>query len=91
VLDGNRITFLEKDSFVSTGMVELVILQADYCKLRKIEFGALNGINMLNYLSMLGNELSEIIPGTFQKMSHLENLLLDHNRIDQLDSNTFYV
>jgi Leucine-rich repeat (LRR) protein len=90
VLDGNRITFFENDSFVSRGLVELEILQADFCKLRKIELEAFNGLTMLKQLSMLGNNISEIIPGTFEKMSRLENLRLDHNRIDQLDSNTVY-
>jgi Leucine-rich repeat (LRR) protein len=83
-------TIFKNDSCVSRGLVELEILQADFCKLRQIELEAFNALTILNQLSMLGNNISEIIPGTFEKMSHLENLSLDHNRIEQLDSNMFY-
>jgi Leucine-rich repeat (LRR) protein len=90
LLDNIRITIFENDSFVSKGLVELEALQADYCKIRKIEMGAFNGLTMLTQLSMRGNEISEIIPGTFGKVSRLDLLCLDQNRIDQLDSETFY-
>jgi hypothetical protein len=38
---------------------------------------------------MRGNEISEITPGTFEKMSRLEYLNLDHNRIERLEFGVF--
>jgi Leucine-rich repeat (LRR) protein len=38
---------------------------------------------------MLGNELSEIKPGTFEKMSSLQRLDLSHNIIEHLQSDVF--
>ena len=90
VLDNMNITFFENDTFASRGLVELVTLLADFCKLRKIELGALNGLTILKELSVNGNEISEIIQGTFEKMSRLVKLQLDNNEIKQLDRNTLY-
>jgi Leucine-rich repeat (LRR) protein len=80
-LDGNNITYFENGNFVSRGLVELEMLYADNCKLRIIELGAFNGLTLLIYLSIENNELSEIIPGTFEKLSRLEILDLSHNII----------
>jgi len=88
-LDKNSITYFENDSFVSRRLVELEILYADNCKLRKIELGAFNGLTKLMLLSMQGNEISEIIPGTFEKISRLEMLSLSHNIIEHLESDVF--
>jgi hypothetical protein len=90
VLDGNSTTFFENDTFVSKGLGELGMLKADFCKLRKIELGAFNGLTKLKHLLMKNNEISEIVPGTFQKMSSLEYLDLGNNRIEHLESNVFY-
>jgi Leucine-rich repeat (LRR) protein len=38
---------------------------------------------------MVGNEISAIIPGTFQNMSNLERLYLGYNRLEHLDSDVF--
>jgi Leucine-rich repeat (LRR) protein len=65
VLVGNNITYLENDSFVSKGIVQLSILQADFCKIRKLGLGTFNGLTNLMFLSLRGNEISEILPGTF--------------------------
>jgi len=88
VIDGNNITYFEKESFVSKGLVELQILKADFCKLRKIELGAFNGLKMLIYLSLESNEISEIIPGTFE-LSSLEYLKLGNNIIEHLEGDIF--
>ena len=88
-LDGNNITYFENSSFVSRGLVELDILEANYCKLRKIELGAFNGLTKLMIMSMSGNEISEIIPDTFEKMSSLEMLDMSHIIIVQLQSDVF--
>jgi hypothetical protein len=52
VLSANSITFFGKDSFVSRGLVELEILSASFCKLKKIELGAFNGLTSLTRLAM---------------------------------------
>ena len=88
-LNSNNITYFENDTFVSRGLVELELLSADYCKLRKIELGAFNGLTKLIVLSMAGNEISEIKPGTFEKMSRPEVLSLHHNIIEHLESDVF--
>jgi len=89
VLDGNNISFFENDSFISRGMGELLIINADFCKIRKIQLGAFNGLRKLTRLSIQGNEISEIIPGTFEKSSHLEYLYLHYNKIEHLESDVF--
>jgi hypothetical protein len=88
-LNFNNLTYFEKGTFVSRGLVELEILQADFCKLRKIELGAFNGFTILMILLMRSNEISEIRPGTFGKMNRLELLFLDNNIIECLESDVF--
>jgi Leucine-rich repeat (LRR) protein len=88
-LNGYNITYFEKDTFISRGLVELEVLEADFCELRKIDLGAFNGLTMLISLSMADNEISEIIPGTFEKLSRLEVLALDNNIIEHLKSDVF--
>jgi hypothetical protein len=86
-LYGNKITLLEKDSFVT--LTELVELNFYKCGLRKIELGAFNGLTKFTVLSIRNNEISEIIPGTSEKKSSLKNLSLNDNRLEHLDSNVF--
>jgi len=47
---------------------------------------AFSWLTKLKYLSIVGNEVSEIIPGTFVNMSSLEYLDLGLNRLEHLDS-----
>ena len=68
------------------GLVYLEILKADFCKIRKIDVGALNRITKLVQLLMQFNERSEKIPSTFYKIGSLEYLDLNHNRIVHLES-----
>jgi len=89
LLDNNSVTVLESDSFVARGLTELENLQADFCQIGTIELRAFNGLTKLIYLSMWGNEISEIIPGTFENVSRLEYLYLDHNRIEHLEVDVF--
>jgi Leucine-rich repeat (LRR) protein len=86
VLNGNNITYFENDTFVSRGLVELQMIAADFCNISKIELGAFNGLTKLIRLSMRGNEIREIIPGTFQKNRFLEHLNLDYNNIEHFGS-----
>jgi hypothetical protein len=46
-LDDNNVTIFVNDSFVSRGLVSQVILSADFCKIRRIELGAFNGLTNL--------------------------------------------
>jgi Leucine-rich repeat (LRR) protein len=89
VLDRNNVTVLENDTFVSKGFVDLEILEANFCKIRKTEFRAFNGLTLLTHLSLKGNDISEIIPGTFEMISHLEYLNLRSNKIEHLESDVF--
>ena len=89
VLNGNNITFLEKDSFVSRGLAHLEILTASSCKIRKIELGAFNWLTKLTYLSLKNNEIIEIRPGILEKMCSLEFLYLGKNIIEHLESDVF--
>jgi Leucine-rich repeat (LRR) protein len=89
VLDDNSITYFENDSFVSRGLVDLQMIHADFCQLRKIELGAFNGLTILMRLSVRGNLIGEILPGTFEKISRLEYLHLEHNIIQHLGSDVF--
>jgi toll-like receptor 13 len=84
VFNGNNITSLEKDSFISRGLTELVYIAVSSCGLQRIELGAFNGITKLTYLDMSFNQISEIIPRTFAKMSRLEDLNLAYNRLQYL-------
>jgi netrin-G1 ligand/netrin-G3 ligand len=88
-LVGNNITYFENDSFVSKGLVDLEVLKADFCKIRKIQPGAFNGITQLMYLSLESNDISEIIPGTFDMTSRLELLHLQYNKIEHLETDVF--
>ena len=90
VLEGNRITSFQKDSFFSRGLIQLKRINADFCNITEIELGALNGLTVLTYLSLKNNTISEIIPGTFEKMNSLEILDLKYNIIQRLNSDTFY-
>jgi hypothetical protein len=47
------------------------IFTAEYFKVRQKELGTINGLKTLLYLSMWGKEISEIIPGTFEKIRRL--------------------
>jgi hypothetical protein len=88
-LNSNNINYIENGTFVSTGLVELEMFRADFCKLRKIELGAFNGHTNLMLMSIADNEISEIILGTFEKLSRLEILNLSNNIIEYLESNVF--
>ena len=70
-------------------MTELKLLDVSWCELRTIELGAFNGLTKLTGLSMQGNKISDILPGTFENMSSLEYLDLRNNEIKHLNSAMF--
>ena len=88
-LQYNNITLLERDCFVSRRLTDLHLLHIVWCGLRKIELGAFNGLKNLSDLVIAGNEISEIIPDTFENMSNLVVLDLDYNRLKHLDTDVF--
>jgi len=88
VLDGNSIYYFENDSFVYRGLVLLKRINANSCKIRKIELGAFNGLTMLTYLSLAGYELSNKIVFTLERNSSLE-LRFDVNKLEYLHPDTF--
>jgi len=83
----NKITLLEKDSFVS--LTELRGLYIYDSGMRTIELGAFNGLKNLKVLYLVGNEISEIIPGTFDSIDSMESLGLINTRLKHLDSDMF--
>jgi len=90
ILDYNNIPFFAKDNFVSKGLVELETIEANFCNIKKVEVGSLNGLPKLTHLSVQGNKISEIIPGTFEKNCRLEYLHLENNTIEHLEVDVFY-
>jgi Leucine-rich repeat (LRR) protein len=83
------ITSLEKDAFDSRRMMYLRILFIRYCQVETIEVGAFNGLTELISLTLSHNEISEIIPRTFEKTSRLYYLDLDDNIIEYLEVDVF--
>jgi hypothetical protein len=90
VLNNNSITSLEKDIFVSKGLIELNFLALDRCGLQIIELGAFNGLTKLTNLSISENGIEEITGRTFENMSGLEYLGLEYNRIEHLGVDVFW-
>ena len=88
-LSYSNITLLEKDSFFSRGLTELEELEMSKCGLRKIDLGAFNGLTRLINLYIFLNEISELLPGTFENMYSLEVLDLSNNNLKHLDSAMF--
>jgi insulin-like growth factor-binding protein complex acid labile subunit len=64
-------------------------LSVGWCGLRTVELGAFRWLTELKGLYLWGNELIEIIPGTFGDMSKLEYLNLGDNRLEYLDNAVF--
>jgi len=90
ILNGNNIPIFAKENFLSKGSDQLQIIIADFCKITKIEVEAFNGLPKLTQLSMNSNEITEITPGTFENITHLEILNLANNRIEHLGVDIFY-
>ena len=89
ILIDNNITCLEKDSFISKGMIELYVLVLHRCRLQTIELGAFNGLTSLMILSMRGNGIGEIKRRSFENMRGLVYLGLNDNKIKHLDFGVF--
>jgi carboxypeptidase N regulatory subunit len=73
-------------------MSNLEYLDLSYNKIKHLDsdvfrcLESLNGLTKLTRLSMQGNKIIDILPGTFKNMSSLEYLDLSYNRIKHLGS-----
>jgi len=77
------------ETFANVSALE--VLDLSYNNLRILDINILKVLPKLSLLKFERNEISEIMPGTFDKISPLEYLDLDHNRIKHLESDTFNV
>jgi Leucine-rich repeat (LRR) protein len=89
VLYDNNIMSIEKDSFITRGLTELRTFVIDYCQLETIQLGAFNELTELIHMSVVSNDIREIIPRTFETMSSLDYLDLRENRIEHLEIYVF--
>jgi len=92
-IQGNNISELLKGTF--DNMSNLYHLDLSDNKIEHLDrdvfsgFRGFNGLTKLTWLSIQGNEISELIPGIFENMSNLEYLDLSYNRLEHLDSAVF--
>jgi Leucine-rich repeat (LRR) protein len=64
-------------------------LDLSYNNLRSLDINIMEVLPELSELNLEGNEISEIIPGTFEEKSSLEFLNLNYNIIEYLESDIF--
>ena len=89
----NEISELLKGTFEN--MSSLEILDLSFNKINHLNismfsgFGAFNGLTKLTRLKIMYNQISEILPDTFENMSSLENLDLSFNKINHLNRSMF--
>jgi Leucine-rich repeat (LRR) protein len=74
---------------MSRGLTELEKLSEGIYGIRTIQLGAFNGLKQLTHLSMPYHDMRKIIPGTCEKMGHLEYLDLAFNKIEHLEVDAF--
>ena len=75
MFDSNSITSLEKDRFISSRLIEREEISVNDCKIETINLRAFSGLRKLALLSMYGNKVPEITPGTLQKINRLAYLV----------------
>jgi len=88
LINGN-VTSLKKDTFDSRGLNDLFTLIITNCQVETLEVGAFNGFKELKSLGLSHNNISEIIPRTFEDMSSLYHLYLADNIIEYLEVGVF--
>jgi hypothetical protein len=76
---------LEKDRFISSGLTELEGISVNDCEMERVNLRAFSGLRNLALLSVCGNTLGEIKPGTFETMYSLEYLVLVDNITEHLE------
>ena len=82
--DSNSITSVKKDRFIASGLTELEEVSFNDSERKTIKLRAFSGLGNLALLSIYGNKLREITPGTFEKRKRLANLVLVDNIIEHL-------
>lgn len=87
--EGNVVAFsfdtleeIPKNAFISFGSDSIVQLILERKHIKKIEIGAFLGLRCLNELDLRYNNLTEIMEGTFEGLSQLENLWLNNNLLE---------
>ena len=75
---------MKKDRFIASGLTELEEMSVNDCEMETIKLRAFSGLRKLALLSMCGNKLREITPGTFEKMNYLAYLVFVGNIIGHL-------
>jgi Leucine-rich repeat (LRR) protein len=88
-LNYTNLTYIRKDSFLSSRMTHLETLRVDKYGVVMIEPGTFNGLIMLEELSMDSNKIREIEPRTFENLTNLKRLALGYNDIENLEPYTF--
>ena len=92
-MSSNNIRELLTGTFENMSSLDTLNLRGNNIKILDRDvfsgLGAFNGLIKLKRLFITGNEISKIIPGTFENMSSLDVLYLDRNKIEHLDSDVF--
>ena len=86
IISGCNVSSVSVETFANVGALEWLDLGFNY--LRSLDINILNVLPELSNLDLEGNEISEIIPGTFE-ISRLECLYLEYNKIEHLGIDTF--
>jgi hypothetical protein len=86
---GRYIPSFGNDTFLSEGLTELERISVKFSQLQTVELKAFNGIRNLKVLALSGNNISEILPGTFENLSRLQHLDLGNNSIGDLKFDAF--
>jgi hypothetical protein len=76
---------LEKDRFISSGLTELEGISVNKYERERVNLREFNGLRKLALLSVCGNKLREITPGTFETINSLECMVLVDNITERLE------
>uniref|UniRef100_A0A914C1D2 Uncharacterized protein n=1 Tax=Acrobeloides nanus TaxID=290746 RepID=A0A914C1D2_9BILA len=82
-LSGNKISVIEKNSFV--GLTLLEELSLDNNQISEIHDGEFNGLKNLKTLNLANNKLAKITKNTFNGLDNLEILILKGNNLADVD------
>ncbi|XP_016062774.1 PREDICTED: leucine-rich repeat-containing protein 37A2-like [Miniopterus natalensis] len=86
-LQGNSISYIDKDTWKSYHVVEKLILSGN--NLRELHKDSFEGLLSLQYLDLSCNKIQFIESNTFESLPFLQYLNLSHNLITELSFGTF--
>jgi len=86
-ISGCNISSVSVDTFANVTTLEQLDLSYNY--LRSVDFNILKVLPNVSYLNLGSNEITEITPGTCEKISPLEYLYLQYNMIEHLEIDVF--